>query len=118
MEKFNYLSDNNIKEDLFIHVPREFFRRKYYRENLSLDAMVLYGLLKDMLRYSIVNGVKDKAGKYYAIATVETLAKLMSLSKNTIRKIIKELQATNLIIIEAMEGYNPNRRIYIAAVGI
>lgn len=116
MQMFNYLSKENFCDDYFIPVPKSLYKVEFYASNLSNDAILLYGLLKDRLNLSISNGVKDEDGNYYVIASVESMAKMIRLSKNTVRKLIKELKSVNLIILEPMKGYNASRKIYISTI--
>lgn len=63
-------------EYLFYQVPMELFFNSYYKDNISLEAKMLYGLILSQLTLSIKNNWQDENGELehlYANANWENL---------------------------------------------
>ncbi|MDL2318128.1 replication initiator protein A [Eubacteriales bacterium OttesenSCG-928-A19] len=78
---------------------------------LSVGARYLYSRMRDTLRLSVMNGWKDKLG-YYIKMSRESMAGLLRVSLPTVRKILRELKAADLIIDLRM-GLTRCNRIYV-----
>lgn len=76
----------------FIKIPIQLLKNEEYSD-LSLDAIVLYGLLFDRLESSKKNGdkFKDENGDFYAVMTRDEIVDLLRVGKNKVPKIKKEL---------------------------
>ena len=116
--EFKFLTKSNIVRGSFISIPKELYRFSKYRDGLSNDAIILYGLLKDRMNMSIVNGLKDDDGRYFVIATLESIMNALRLSRNTARKTLKELENMDLVLVIPMQGFNAGRRIYLGDIDI
>ena len=62
-------------EYMFYQVPMELFFNANYKNNLSLEAKMLYGLLLSQLTLSIKNNWQDENGDVYIILTREKVQK-------------------------------------------
>ena len=93
-------------------IPMKFFTDENYK-GMSNNAKLLYGLLVEHLEREIEQedysgycrdyGItardanKDENGNIYIIYPTEELAALLNVSKSTVTKLFKELEAANLI---------------------
>jgi DNA-binding transcriptional ArsR family regulator len=93
-------------------IPMQFFSDERY-ESMSNNAKLLYGLLAERLEREIEQedysgychdyGIptrdanKDESGNIYITYPTEELAAMLNVSKSTVSKLFKELEAANLI---------------------
>lgn len=116
-----------------IKIPKQFFKDEDYR-HMSNNAKLLYGLLADKLAHEIEqareyeneyaheyarkdgfgirDATKDEDGHIYINFPAEELAALLNISKATVTKLFKELEAANLIMREK-HGLGKPDRIYV-----
>lgn len=110
------LNEENMDRESFGTFPHALYRLEKYRQVLSNDSILLYGILKDRLNLSFRNNMRDKYGKVFIIASLECICKKLNVSVATARKIVRELESVGLLRIEKFEGYNASRRFYLGAV--
>ena len=96
-----------------IKIPKQFFTDDDYK-GMSNNAKLLYGLLANKLEYEIElaseykhypdmreymdrDATRDENGYIYVTYPTEELATLLNVSKSTVTKLFKELEAANLI---------------------
>lgn len=113
--EFRYLSEGEGINSTFITIPKALYELPSYRK-LSNDAIMLYGILLDRFKLSIVNNIKDNYGRVYVVATIEGVMKLLNVCKQKARKIFKELMDNNLIKGERINGFNKTRRLYLGGI--
>ncbi|MEG0309174.1 MAG: replication initiator protein A [Clostridium sp.] len=116
MGNFMELNEENIDKESFGTFPHALYRLEKYRQVLSNDSILLYGILKDRLNLSFRNNMRDKYGKVFIIASLDCICKKLNVSVATARKIVRELESVGLLRIEKFEGYNASRRFYLGAV--
>lgn len=107
-----------IKETLeymFYQVPMELFFNANYKNNLSLEAKILYGLLLSQLTLSIKNNWQDENGDVYIILTREKVQELLNISDKTATKAFKQLNKCKLIY-EKKQGQTKPNLIYVGKI--
>lgn len=98
-------------EYMFYQVPMELFFNSNYKNNLSQEAKMLYGLLT----LSIKNNWKDKNGDVYIILTREKVQKMLNISDKTATKAFKQLNKCKLIY-EKKQGQTKPNLIYVGKI--
>lgn len=99
----------------YITIPRELYTLGFYSK-LSNDAILLYGILLNRFKLSKKTGMKDKSGRIFVMASIESIMKMLKISKGKARKVLNELVNLLLLKIEKMEGFNNKRRLYLGIV--
>ena len=82
----------------FYKVPKYIYEMEEF-ENLSSDAIILYGLILDRASLSKKNEWKDKKDHYYVYLNPEDAAKILRQDVEVIKDYYKELQEYGLIEI-------------------
>lgn len=116
----------NIKDvvnDEFYQLPKVFFWKQEYRENMSAGAKLLYMLVKDRFSLSIYTvqqqkelGVEsptyvDDEGFIYCILDNQEIEFTLNVSNKTVQNYVKELIGMDLIITVPEDG--GANRIYL-----
>ena len=109
MERFKIYDDTQLR---YIQVPKVFLYEEYYRDKLSSDAKLLYGLLLDRMKLSIRNNWVNENNEVYLIMTREEVQEILGLSQPTVTKAFNVLKKMNLIEEERKGIHNPNH-IYV-----
>lgn len=94
----------------FYQLPKSLFEAEQY-QGLSNDAKLLYSLMRDRYRLSVMNNWQDALGVFIKMAR-KTICDLLKRSEPTVRKIIAELIQVGLIIEKRM-GLTQCNRIYV-----
>lgn len=102
-------------EYMFYQVPMELFFNTNYKNNLSLEAKMLYGLLLSQLTLSIKNNWQDENGNVYIILTREKAQELLNISDKTATKAFKQLNKCKLIY-EKKQGQTKPNLIYVGKI--
>ena len=102
-------------EYMFYQVPMELFFNANYKNNLSLEAKMLYGLLLSQLTLSIKNNWQDENGDVYIILTREKAQELLNISDKTATKAFKQLNKCKLIY-EKKQGQTKPNLIYVGKI--
>lgn len=95
----------------FFRFPYELLDNLRY-ENVSIPAMVLYGLLLDRNSLSQQNDWFDEEGYIYIYYSREEVGKRLRLGENTVTKLFLELRNVDLIE-EVRQGLGKPNRIYV-----
>ncbi len=98
----------------FYQMPKFLFEGDL--KKLSINAKVLYSLLRDRHDLSLKNGWADDNGEAYVIYSRESMGDLLGCSQPTVRKAIKQLEEHGLIR-EKRQGLNKPNIIFIMPVG-
>lgn len=106
---------NETLEYHFYQIPMELFFNSYYKDNLSLEAKMLYGLLLSQLTLSIKNNWQDENGDVYIILTREKVQKMLNISDKTATKAFKQLSKCKLIY-EKKQGQTRPNLIYVGKI--
>ncbi|MEG1254842.1 replication initiator protein A [Clostridium sp.] len=116
MGKFVQLTEENMDREKYGTFPHALYRLEKYRQVLSNDSILLYGILKDRLNLSFMNDMRDRNGQVFIIASLECICEKLNVSTSTARKLVRELENADLLRIEKCEGYNASRRFYLGDV--
>lgn len=92
----------------------ELFSEEY--KDLLVESKVLFCLIVDRIILSIDNNFIDKKGRYYVIFTNNEICKKLRCSHTKATKILRELEANNLIFRQK-RGQGRADLIYLTAVG-
>lgn len=111
-ENFYTVSDKNREE--FYKIPKDLFVLKKYA-NLSNEARMLYGILKDRLDLSIRNNWIDDDGYVYFNYSRQAIADLLMVSLNTAKRRFKELKDVGLLIEKTSEK-GQSLRLYLCKI--
>lgn len=112
---FKYVSEGDFIRGAYIKIPKNLYRGDKYK-SLSNDAILLYGILLDRFTLSALNNIRDKDGRVYVMASLESITKILNIGKDKARNIINSLDKLDLIKIEKMGGFNKSRRLYLGEV--
>lgn len=85
------------------------------KEKLSDTAKIMYGILCERLNSSLANGWWDEQKRVYVMYSLDTLAKILNKSKDTIIACKKELQENGLLEIQST-GTGKADRIFLGKV--
>jgi hypothetical protein len=102
---------NEVDKERFYQVPKSLFKNKLYTK-LSLDAKMVYALLRDRMELSQKNGWINSNGEIYLLFTRENLANILECSEPTARKAMKQL-IEHKLIIEKRQGQGKPNIIYV-----
>jgi len=116
MSNFVQLTEENMDREQYGTFPHALYRLEKYRQVLSNDSILLYGILKDRLNLSFMNDMRDRKGQVFIIASLECICEKLKVSTSTARKLVRELENADLLRIEKCEGYNASRRFYLGDV--
>ena len=94
----------------FYQLPKSLFADEKYQV-LSNDAKLLYTMMRDRFRLSMINNWKDVMGVYIKM-TRKAICDLLKRSEPTVRKIIAELIEIGLIK-EKRVGLTQANKIYV-----
>lgn len=109
----NRITIQDLNSYRFLKVPKELIFNLNKYQNLSPQAILLYGILHDRLELSAKNGWINENGEIYLKFRKEVVMKLLRVgSKTTITKIFKELKNAELIE-EKQVGCNMANEIYL-----
>ena len=109
--EFSYFySFVNSTPDQYYAMPKFLFENKF--SNLSIDAKILYTLMRDRVSYSIRNKWEDDDGRVYILFTMSETEKYLGISKNTAIKAHRQLVEAGLIEKVNVCGVKP-LRIYV-----
>ena len=111
-EKFYTVNDKNREE--FYKIPKDLFILKRYA-NLSNEARMLYGILKDRLDLSTRNNWIDEDGYIYFNYSRQAIADLLMVSLNTAKSRFKELKEVGLLIEKSSEK-GQSLRLYLCKI--
>ena len=90
------LKKNEIYMERFIQVPLEFFKDPKYAD-LSSNAKLMFGLIKDRVWLSEKNGWINKEGDIFLYFTQKKMETLLGIAHCTCSKTMKELEDHELI---------------------
>lgn len=99
---------------MYYKIPKSFFEQPQY-STLSPKAMVLYAMLLSKSELSIKNGWVDEKNKPYIYCTREQMARAMSVSERTAKRIFSELVKIGLVRVEKVYS-DTSKRIYVENV--
>ena len=85
------------------------------KEKLSDTSKIMYGILCERLNSSLANGWWDEQKRVYVMYSLDTLAKILNKSKDTIIACKKELQENGLLEIQST-GAGKADRIFLGKV--
>lgn len=85
------------------------------KEKLSDTSKIMYGILCERLNSSLANGWWDEQKRVYVMYSLDTLAKILNKSKDTIIACKKELQENGLLEIQST-GTGKADRIFLGKV--
>lgn len=85
------------------------------KEKLSDTSKIMYGILCERLNSSLANGWWDEQKRVYVMYSLDTLAKILNKSKDTIIACKKELQDNGLLEIQST-GAGKADRIFLGKV--
>lgn len=111
-EKFYTVNDKNREE--FYKIPKDLFILKRYA-NLSNEARMLYGILKDRLDLSTRNNWIDEDGYIYFNYSRQAIADILMVSLNTAKRRFKELRDVGLLIEKNSEK-GQSLRLYLCKI--
>lgn len=96
MSKYEYFRGNEIEQFSFIRIPKTMIKNKEFA-SLSMEAVLLYGILLDRTELSRKNEWIDKEGRVYIIYTLEELMEVTGRCKNTILALMRKLVKIGLL---------------------
>ena len=115
--KFEYFNGREPASNCYFIIPK-CLNTDPELKKLSIDARYLYGLMLDKMKLSAINNMVDKSGKVYIYYSWEDIHEDMGLSKNTIFKLLDELDIeTGMGLIERIKmGKGRQSRIYVMKI--
>lgn len=111
---FNYFTKENAQQQLFFKIPKALMYHAKYK-SLSSNAKLIYSFMLDRLSLSIDNDWCDTSNNYYIVCEVDEIELLLSCSRGTAIKVLKELEKFELIK-KAKSGRGNSNILYIAHI--
>jgi len=102
-----------VKRNAFYKFPKYLLLDPEYK-SLAATAKIAYAVLKDRHQLSMRNKMVDNAGHVYVIFSREEMQSVVGVSKNTVTKIMQELNRFGLLE-EVRQGQGKPNRIYLLA---
>lgn len=99
----NFYTVGDKKREEFYKIPKDLFILPKYA-NLTNEARMLYGILRDRLTVSIKNKWIDEDGYVYFNYSRQSIADLLMVSLNTAKSRFKELKDVNLLIEKKVDN--------------
>ncbi len=96
----------------FLKMPKDLILNKCYRNILTSDAKIVYGLLLDRMELSRKNEWVNENNEIYLLFTKDKIADALGISNRTVYKAFNLLEKLELIKQER-QGRNRPNRIYI-----
>lgn len=105
--------ENTKYDDKFYRLPKRLFKEEQFR-SMTNEAKALYMILLDRRCLSECNGDvwRDEYGATFIIFTIKEMMRLLHLGNKKINKILKELEAHNLIY-RSHQGLGKPNKIYV-----
>ena len=105
--------ENTKYDDKFYRLPKRLFKEEQFR-SMTNGAKTLYMILLDRRCLSERNGDawRDEYGAIFIIFTIKEMMKLLHLGNKKINKMLKELEAHNLIY-RSHQGLGKPNKIYV-----
>jgi hypothetical protein len=113
-ETFQYYTHKEAELFSYYTIPKELFTNSRYK-HISTDAKLLYGLLRDRNQLSIKNNWIDEEGHIYIIFTRDEAMEILSVAKEKVTKIFKELSEVGLIK-DKRQGFNQANITYVGKI--
>lgn len=92
----NTKTEKYYADDAFIAIPKALVISDKYK-HMSSHACILYGLMRDRMRLSEMNGWKDKNGKTYIFYKLNEICQSLGCSREKALKTVNELCESGLI---------------------
>lgn len=114
MSRFKPYTREESEQHAYYSIPKELFTNSDYKQ-ISTDAKVLYGLLRDRNQLSIKNNWVDDNGHIYIIFTREEVMEVLDVAKPKAVNLFKELENVELIK-DVRQGLNKPNIIYVGKI--
>lgn len=92
----NYFYKNEAEQYAFIRIPKAMMTEEIFSP-LSVEAKVLYGMLLDMMSYSVKNRWLDEKNRVFVIYPVNRIQEDLCISKGKALVCLQELENIGLI---------------------
>ena len=92
----NYFYKNEAEQYAFIRIPKAMMTEEIFSP-LSVEAKVLYGMLLDMMSYSVKNRWLDEKNRVFVVYPVSHIQDDLCISKGKAVECLKELEDIGLI---------------------
>lgn len=102
----------SILEHTYMQFPRFLQVINLEGKKLSCEARVLYTLLFDRHRLSVMNGWFDENDEVYIYFKREEMEKELGISERTVKKVVQEL-INHCLLEEKKQGFNKPNKIYL-----
>jgi hypothetical protein len=100
-----------IDKYIYYRIPKPLFTSIRYTD-MSPMAKILYGIFLDRNSLSRVNGWVDKQGRVFFYFKHSESAEMLGINEKTIRKLMKELVANDLLEV-VRQGRNLPNILYL-----
>ncbi len=91
-----YFYKNQAEQYAFIRIPRAMMTEEIFSP-LSVEAKVLYGMLLDLMSYSVKNRWLDEKNRVFVIYPVSHIQEDLCVSKGKALECLQELEDIGLI---------------------
>lgn len=102
----------SILEHTYMQFPRFLQAINLEGKKLTCEARVLYTLLFDRNRLSVMNGWFDENNEVYIYFKREEMEKELGISERTVKKVVQEL-INHCLLEEKKQGFNKPNKIYL-----
>ena len=115
--KFEYFNGRETASNCYFIIPKALQTDPELRK-LSVYAKYLYGLMLDRMKLSAKNNQVDNEGRAYIYYSTENIQKDLGLGRNTVFKLLDELDADGGVgLIERVKlGQGRTSRIYVMRI--
>ena len=110
--QYEYFYGAQAEQFSFYRIPKALFTEPNFRE-LSTDAKVLYGILRDRMSLSLKNQWLDAQNKVYIIFTVEEIMDALNCANQKATRLMVELEKQAGLIERKRQGLGRPNLIYV-----
>ena len=109
--RFDYYYGNETEQFRYYQIPKELLDNPSF-SSLSLDAKILYAVLRDRMQLSKANSWIDEKQRVYIIYSIESIAQKLGIGTDKSIHLLKELEQFGLVE-KKRRGQGMNSLLYI-----
>ncbi len=114
--RFDYYYGNETEQFRYYQIPKELLDNPSF-SSLSLDAKILYAVLRDRMQLSKANSWIDEKQRVYIIYSIESIAQKLGIGTDKSIHLLKELEQFGLVE-KKRRGQGMNSLLYIKNFGV
>ncbi|MBR5676885.1 MAG: replication initiator protein A [Paludibacteraceae bacterium] len=109
--RFDYYYGNEAEQFRYYQIPKELLDNSAF-SSLSLDAKILYAVLRDRMQLSKANSWIDEKQRIYIVYSIESISQKLGIGTDKSIRLLKELECFGLVE-KRRRGQGLNSLLYI-----